>query len=135
MNNRSLLNLLAGLLLLIGTAMALGNLWFLAAATNLSASLHARLQASLPMPILITLGATLTTLGLFVAHRAWTHLRRPNAATARDVISFGIYLAAFAALMPFLRHHAYLTIASVIALALLRLYLTKRFANQFAGVR
>jgi hypothetical protein len=134
MNTRTLLKILSVLLLVVGTAMAVGNLVFVGWATMAAAGLRAPLASDAPVLVLIILGALLSGVGATLAYRAWTHLRQPDASTARDVISFTLYVAAFAALSPFLRHHPYPTFVVVIGLVFLRRYLTKRFAAQFAGV-
>jgi tryptophan-rich sensory protein len=130
---RVLLKVLAGLLLVLGTGMALGNLWFIAVMTNLVARPSFRPPSHVPAFVMVAVGGTLCALGGCVAYRAWTHLRRPDAGTAREVISFGIYLAIFSGVTPFLWRHPYLMMLTVIGLGLLKYYLTKRIAVQPAG--
>ncbi len=134
MTKRVLLNSLAVILLLIGAGMALSNLAMLLLAASQAVSTHARISSDFPLFVIMALGTALFALGFYIAHRAWEHLQRPNATTARDVISFGIYLVFFSCATPLLRHHPYLALLTVIMLAVLRHYTVKRLATQFGGV-
>jgi hypothetical protein len=131
---RRLLNFLAVLLVMLGAGIAVANVALIVVAASHAVGVHSILPPEFPVFVVIALGAMLGFIGTLISYRAWTHLRRPDARTARDVLSFGLYMSAFAALSTFLRNYPYLTILAVVGLTLLRHYLSKRLANQFAGV-
>jgi hypothetical protein len=131
---RAVVNVLAVLVLVVGAGCALGNLAIMILAMDRAVVLQARMSADFPVFALVLLGACLCTIGATMAYRSWNHLRAPDAATARDVISFALLWIFFAGLTPLLRHHPYLAMLAALSLVLIRHFLIKRLTPRFAGI-
>jgi hypothetical protein len=131
---RVLVNVLAVLLLIIGVGMTLINFALAILAMSHATILQGRLPPGSPILFIVVMSACTGTIGAFMAYRVWMHLRRPDAGTMRDVISFALYWTVLMGLLPLLGPHPYSALFLIVGLVVLRHVLVKRLTPQFSGI-
>lgn len=78
---------------------------------------------------LLALGGVFAFLGGLIASRAWLHLRKPDAGTARDMIGTALYIIAALVVYPLIKGSG-LFLPFIVGLYLFHRFLAKRVAAQ-----